>query len=92
MVNTLKLGLISSTTGMGMLAALDPVTTGEKVAQLGLGGACAVMAVACVVGMCVMYRDQRADRDELVKVIAKNAEVSQKVIDAIEKCDRARRG
>lgn len=84
-----KLAAVVSTAGVGVLAQLDPVTTGQRIGQMTATGILGVVAVSAVVGMVVLYRDQRKENKEnqeqlleLVKNTSAVAEASAKAVDA----------
>jgi len=60
----MRVGLVGSVAGLGVLGVLDPMTQGEALGKMGAEAILGIISVSCVVGLVRLYRDKEAKAQE----------------------------
>lgn len=74
--------LLGSTVGIAGLAVIDPLSEGDRLAQLGVAGILGVVAVASVIGLVYVYKVQLRKDDSHTEKLYKLIEEATKAATA----------
>ena len=89
----LRTGAILGTSGLAVVAAVDPISAGERMGSSSPAGILGIVSVACVLGIIALHHKTEKHTDRLYKLIERSMETQQKSIDvmaevrdALKKC------